>query len=173
MAENDNRFLVANVDDDTTSTEVTDEAISTDNITEDDETDSSIDVPPTADPSKSEAIKPSRSSLNVPNVVIQNENGLNFEKSPQVWNQIPSLYVSITEAMYDQASVQQGTQYLKSLRNYLTRDALPSEDHYRNIMSLTKEHGQVFTRPTLEELHANKTLTKNDEDDKVCHKWGL
>lgn len=41
------------------------------------------------------------------------------------------------------------TLYLKSLRNYLTRDALPDERHYRNQLSIRRK----FLRPTMDELH--------------------
>ena len=44
------------------------------------------------------------------------------------------------------------TMYLKSLRNYLTRDVLPDERHYRNQLSIRKK----FARPTLEELHEDQ-----------------
>ncbi len=44
------------------------------------------------------------------------------------------------------------TLYLKSLRNYLTRDALPDERHYRNQLSIKRK----FLRPTLEELHEDQ-----------------
>ena len=44
------------------------------------------------------------------------------------------------------------TLYLKSLRNYLTRDALPDERHYRNQLSIKRK----FARPTLEELHEDQ-----------------
>ncbi len=44
------------------------------------------------------------------------------------------------------------TMYLKSLRNYLTRDVLPDERHYRNQLSIRRK----FARPTLEELHEDQ-----------------
>jgi hypothetical protein len=49
------------------------------------------------------------------------------------------------------------TLYLKSLRNYLTRDALPDERHYRNQLSIRKK----FARPTLEELHEEQQENGN------------
>ena len=55
------------------------------------------------------------------------------------------------------------TMYLKSLRNYLTRDVLPDERHYRNQLSIRKK----FARPTLEELHEdqeNGNLLKKQVD---------
>ena len=46
------------------------------------------------------------------------------------------------------------TQYFKSLRYYLTRDALPSENHYRNLLSIGESKDmRKFSRPTLDELH--------------------
>ena len=48
-----------------------------------------------------------------------------------------------------------GTFYLKSLRHYLTRDVLPAESNYRNILSIGGDQGasRKFSRPTIEELH--------------------
>ena len=40
------------------------------------------------------------------------------------------------------------TKYLRSLRHYLTRDALPRETHYRNLGSIAEGH----LRPTIDEL---------------------
>ena len=48
------------------------------------------------------------------------------------------------------------TQYFKSLRYYLTRDALPSESHYRNLLSIGENNVRKFSRPTLDELHENE-----------------
>ena len=46
------------------------------------------------------------------------------------------------------------TQYFKSLRYYRTRDALPSENHYRNLLSIGESKDmRKFSRPTLDELH--------------------
>nr|XP_027239552.1 bumetanide-sensitive sodium-(potassium)-chloride cotransporter-like [Penaeus vannamei] len=44
------------------------------------------------------------------------------------------------------------TRYQKSLRHYLTREALPKESHYRNLNSIV-DGGNV--RPTLDDLHNN------------------
>lgn len=44
------------------------------------------------------------------------------------------------------------TKYQKSLRHYLTREALPKESHYRNLNSIVADGSN---RPTLEELHDN------------------
>ena len=44
----------------------------------------------------------------------------------------------------------QFTQYAKSFRHYLTRDALPAESNYRNLLSFGKS--SVKQRPTLEQL---------------------
>ena len=43
------------------------------------------------------------------------------------------------------------TKYQKSLRHYLTREALPKESHYRNLNSLV----DGSARPTLDDLHNN------------------
>ena len=47
--------------------------------------------------------------------------------------------------------------YFKSLRHYLTRDVLPAESNYRNLLSLGRQNSQdvsrKFSRPTLDELH--------------------
>ena len=52
-----------------------------------------------------------------------------------------------------------GTLYLKSLRHYLTREALPHEQHYRNILSLGEDtDGRKYSRPTLEELHQKSEI---------------
>ena len=48
------------------------------------------------------------------------------------------------------------TQYFKSLRYYLTRDALPSENHYRNLLSIGENNVRKFSRPTLDELHESE-----------------
>ena len=49
------------------------------------------------------------------------------------------------------------TRYQKSLRHYLTREALPKESHYRNLDSIVDGSGP---RPTLDDLHHN-TLREN------------
>lgn len=41
------------------------------------------------------------------------------------------------------------TKYQRSLRNYLTREKLPNEAHYRNLNSVMDGSG----RPTMEDLH--------------------
>lgn len=43
------------------------------------------------------------------------------------------------------------TRYQKSLRHYLTREALPKESHYRNLDSIV----DGSARPTLDDLHNN------------------
>ena len=48
------------------------------------------------------------------------------------------------------------TWYFKSLRHYLTRDVLPAEHNYRNLLSLARqnpEQARKYSRPTLDELH--------------------
>ena len=44
------------------------------------------------------------------------------------------------------------TKYSKSLRHYLTREALPHESNYRNLESIVVDNSNR-PRPTLEELH--------------------
>jgi len=62
----------------------------------------------------------------------------------------------------------QFTQYAKSFRHYLTRDALPAESNYRNLLSFGKS--SVKQRPTLEQLreeeikHNGKSEKSKDED---------
>ncbi len=56
------------------------------------------------------------------------------------------------------------TWYFKSLRHYLTRDVLPAESNYRNLLSLGRQHSESrkFSRPTLDELHdENGELKQN------------
>ena len=48
------------------------------------------------------------------------------------------------------------TWYFKSLRHYLTRDVLPAEHNYRNLLSLDRQNPDTawkYSRPTLDELH--------------------
>jgi len=47
----------------------------------------------------------------------------------------------------------QHTNYTKSLRHYLTREALPKEQNYRNLESIVTGNGKA--RPTLDDLHEN------------------
>ena len=58
------------------------------------------------------------------------------------------------------------TRYFKSLRHYLTRDALPSENHYRNLLSIGESNVQKFSRPTLDELHEDEEKGKLLVDQK-------
>ena len=58
------------------------------------------------------------------------------------------------------------TQYFKSLRYYLTRDALPSENHYRNLLSIGENNVRKFSRPTLDELHESEEKGKLLEGQK-------
>ena len=44
------------------------------------------------------------------------------------------------------------TQYRKSLRHYLTREVLPVENNYRNLLSFGRNSIRGFIRPTIEEL---------------------
>ena len=49
------------------------------------------------------------------------------------------------------------TRYQRSLRNYLTRETLPSEAHYRNMDSVMVG----YSRPTIDELH-NHTVNERE-----------
>ena len=72
-----------------------------------------------------------------------------------------------------QHSATYNTMYLKSLRHYLTRDVLPAEHNYRNILSFTGQHNILDKRrPTLDELHEDNNelrqeLLKKTQDAKV------
>jgi len=57
----------------------------------------------------------------------------------------------------------QFTQYAKSLRYYLTREALPAESNYRNLMSFGRNSlkGQ---RPTVEQLRDEEGMPINQKD---------
>jgi solute carrier family 12 sodium/potassium/chloride transporter 2 len=63
---------------------------------------------------------------------------------------------------YREQDTVQFTHYAKSLRYYLTREALPSENNYRNLMSFGRnsEKGQ---RPTIEELRDEEGFNKPDQ----------
>ena len=59
----------------------------------------------------------------------------------------------------------QFTQYAKSFRHYLTRDALPAESNYRNLLSFGKS--SVKQRPTLEQLREEEIKQNGVSVDKV------
>ena len=52
------------------------------------------------------------------------------------------------------------THYAKSFRHYLTRDVLPSESNYRNLLSLSRSANK---RPTMQELRDEETMMNNKE----------
>ena len=54
----------------------------------------------------------------------------------------------------------QFTQYAKSFRHYLTRDVLPSEHNYRNLLSFSRNSQQK--RPTMQELRDEENAIKNE-----------
>jgi len=54
----------------------------------------------------------------------------------------------------------QNTLYAKSLRYYLTREALPSESNYRNLLSFGAQSSKM-PRPTLEELREETSESKD------------
>ena len=53
------------------------------------------------------------------------------------------------------------TKYQKSLRHYLTREALPSENHYRSLGSIVGLDG-TSVRPTMDELHNNTYVGRSE-----------
>ena len=59
----------------------------------------------------------------------------------------------------------QFTQYAKSFRHYLTRDALPAESNYRNLLSFGKS--SVKQRPTLEQLREEEIKQNGVSVDKM------
>ena len=54
----------------------------------------------------------------------------------------------------------QFTQYAKSFRHYLTRDVLPSEHNYRNLLSFSRNSQQK--RPTMQELRDEENALKKE-----------
>ena len=54
----------------------------------------------------------------------------------------------------------QFTQYAKSFRHYLTRDVLPSESNYRNLLSFSRSSQQK--RPTMQELRDEETALNKE-----------
>ena len=54
----------------------------------------------------------------------------------------------------------QFTQYAKSFRHYLTRDVLPSEHNYRNLLSFSRNSQQK--RPTMQELRDEEDAIKKE-----------
>ncbi|KAF2345791.1 Amino acid permease/ SLC12A domain, partial [Trinorchestia longiramus] len=56
---------------------------------------------------------------------------------------------------------QYDTKYQKSLRHYLTREALPSEANYRDLSSIHQDPG----RPTLDDLHDSTYKPPQKTDD--------
>ena len=66
------------------------------------------------------------------------------------------------------------TWYFKSLRHYLTRDVLPAESNYRNLLSFGRQNSEVarkYSRPTLDELHdENGEVKKSLLEPKITPK---
>ena len=56
----------------------------------------------------------------------------------------------------------QFTQYAKSFRHYLTRDVLPSEHNYRNLLSFSRNNAAA-KRPTMQELREEEIMMKSKE----------
>jgi len=55
------------------------------------------------------------------------------------------------------------TQYRKSLRHYLTREVLPVENNYRNLLSFGRNSIRGFIRPTIEELRDEGEIKHADQ----------
>jgi len=68
---------------------------------------------------------------------------------------------NMTHQMTHQGS-HQFTQYAKSFRHYLTRDVLPSESNYRNLLSFSRNSAHN-KRPTIQELRDEEIMLNNKE----------
>ena len=67
---------------------------------------------------------------------------------------------NMTHQMTHQGS-HQFTQYAKSFRHYLTRDVLPSESNYRNLLSFSRTSANK--RPTMQELRDEEIMMNQKE----------
>ena len=71
----------------------------------------------------------------------------------------------VEEDMEDNQMTHQGshqfTQYAKSFRHYLTRDVLPSESNYRNLLSFNRH--SAHKRPTMAELREEEMMMNSKE----------
>ena len=54
------------------------------------------------------------------------------------------------------------TMYAKSFRHYLTRDVLPSESNYRNLLSFSRH--SAHKRPTMQELRDEEIMMNNTQE---------
>lgn len=109
--------------------------------------------------------------LELNSVMDQNNSGrfqvarasVDFAEAPVV-NVVPPVDVNGeagSNSSQGRQSTQYDTRYLRSLRHYLTRDALPRESHYRNLGSIAENQ----LRPTLEQLREEGKLPVVDEAD--------
>lgn len=73
---------------------------------------------------------------------------------------------NMTHQMTHQGS-HQFTQYAKSFRHYLTRDVLPSESNYRNLLSFSRNSAHN-KRPTIQELRDEEIMLNNKEVGARC-----
>ena len=71
----------------------------------------------------------------------------------------PDKLTEETNGLTHQGS-HQFTQYAKSFRHYLTRDVLPSEHNYRNLLSFSRNSQQK--RPTMQELRDEENAIKKE-----------
>ena len=74
---------------------------------------------------------------------------------PETRREVAAWMLEVCEA--HQGS-HQFTQYAKSFRHYLTRDVLPSEHNYRNLLSFSRNSQQK--RPTMQELRDEENAIK-------------
>ena len=65
-----------------------------------------------------------------------------------------------THQMTHQGS-HQFTAYAKSFRHYLTRDVLPAESNYRNLLSFNRH--SAHKRPTMQQLRDEEIMMNNKE----------
>ena len=76
---------------------------------------------------------------------------------------------ALDEDTEDQQMTHQGshqfTQYAKSFRHYLTRDVLPSESNYRNLLSFNRH--SAHKRPTMAELREEEQMMMNSKEVRI------
>ena len=63
----------------------------------------------------------------------------------------------------------QFTQYAKSFRHYLTRDVLPSESNYRNLLSFNRH--SAHKRPTMAELREEEQMMMTNKEVRTKGKY--
>ena len=82
---------------------------------------------------------------------------------------------AVEEDTEDQQMTHQGshqfTQYAKSFRHYLTRDVLPSESNYRNLLSFNRHSGHK--RPTMAELREEEQMMMTNKEVRTRYQKGV